>query len=247
VVPILALGIPIADTLLAMGRRAFSGAPLFSADRGHIHHRLMDRGLTHRQAVLVIYGGAVLLALGALLLTLANSAQAALVLVAVAGLAFLALRALGFMNLSKVQAGLAQRRHNLEVRTAVRRAGEALRQAGTLEQVWQVVRGTAEPLGAVAVGLELGRFKGHAGAGPFSKGFEDAEGELLRARYGLVAERPGDDFVDFGWLDGRSEVDRDTEIAIELLCEHVVVALERIEKTLPASPAAPGKVIGLRR
>src|SRR5262249_19164629 len=44
-VPIVALGLPIADTLLAMLRRAAWGRPIFAADREHIHHRLFDLGL----------------------------------------------------------------------------------------------------------------------------------------------------------------------------------------------------------
>ena len=43
-VPIVALGLPIADTLLAMLRRALAGRPMFSADREHIHHRLLQKG-----------------------------------------------------------------------------------------------------------------------------------------------------------------------------------------------------------
>lgn len=54
-VPILALGIPIYDTLFAMIRRKINGRPIMSADRGHLHHRLLDMGLTQRQAVAVIY------------------------------------------------------------------------------------------------------------------------------------------------------------------------------------------------
>lgn len=53
--PILALGLPIADTALAFVRRAAQGHSPFHSDRGHIHHRLLDAGLTQRQAVLVLY------------------------------------------------------------------------------------------------------------------------------------------------------------------------------------------------
>jgi UDP-GlcNAc:undecaprenyl-phosphate GlcNAc-1-phosphate transferase len=52
-VPIVALGLPIADTLLAMIRRAVRHRPMFSADRAHIHHKLIDLGLTQKQAVLI--------------------------------------------------------------------------------------------------------------------------------------------------------------------------------------------------
>lgn len=54
-VPILALGIPIYDTLFAMIRRKINGKPIMQADRGHLHHRLLDMGLTQRQSVIIMY------------------------------------------------------------------------------------------------------------------------------------------------------------------------------------------------
>ncbi len=54
-VPILALGIPIYDTLFAMVRRKINGKPIMQADRGHLHHRLLDMGLTQKQAVMIMY------------------------------------------------------------------------------------------------------------------------------------------------------------------------------------------------
>ncbi len=229
-VPLLALGVPISDTLLAMGRRALRGVPLFSADRGHIHHRLLDRGLSHRDAVLVIYGGATLLGLAAVALSVATSVQAALVLLVAGGLALAALRALGFLSFGKVAAALVDRRRNLDRRGAVRRAGELLRRARTAEEIWEAVRSAAPAVGASAVGLTLGRLAGRPDAGPWEDGFDDAPAELLRARYGLAVERPGDDHVEFGWIDGRAAVDRDTEIAIELLCELASGAVDRVER-----------------
>ena len=53
--PALALGLPLADTILAFVRRAIVGKSPFQSDRMHIHHRLIDAGLSHRQAVLVLY------------------------------------------------------------------------------------------------------------------------------------------------------------------------------------------------
>ena len=41
-IPAIALGLPIMDTLLAIGRRALRGRPLFQPDKEHIHHKLMD-------------------------------------------------------------------------------------------------------------------------------------------------------------------------------------------------------------
>lgn len=51
-VPIIALGVPIADTLWAVIRRSARGEAFFVADRGHIHHQLLRRGLSQRDAML---------------------------------------------------------------------------------------------------------------------------------------------------------------------------------------------------
>lgn len=55
VVSVFCLGLPIFDTLFAMGRRALSGKPIMQADRGHLHHRLIDKGYSQKQAVITLY------------------------------------------------------------------------------------------------------------------------------------------------------------------------------------------------
>ena len=54
-IPILALGLPIFDTFFAIVRRVMNGRPIAQADRGHIHHRLLDMGISHRMAVIILY------------------------------------------------------------------------------------------------------------------------------------------------------------------------------------------------
>jgi UDP-GlcNAc:undecaprenyl-phosphate GlcNAc-1-phosphate transferase len=53
-IPMIALGVPILDTLWAVVRRTARGEPFFVADRGHIHHQLLRRGLSQRDAMLVL-------------------------------------------------------------------------------------------------------------------------------------------------------------------------------------------------
>ncbi|UCH34485.1 MAG: undecaprenyl/decaprenyl-phosphate alpha-N-acetylglucosaminyl 1-phosphate transferase [Armatimonadota bacterium] len=53
--PVVAFAVPIFDTLWAMIRRYRNGQSIARADRNHLHHRLLDRGLSQRQAVLIIY------------------------------------------------------------------------------------------------------------------------------------------------------------------------------------------------
>ena len=65
-VPIVALGLPIVDTALAITRRVVNGRPFHQADRGHLHHRLMSLGLTQRQTVTVLYGVSACLGLSAI-------------------------------------------------------------------------------------------------------------------------------------------------------------------------------------
>jgi UDP-GlcNAc:undecaprenyl-phosphate GlcNAc-1-phosphate transferase len=68
-VALLVLGVPIIDTFWIIVRRLSERRSPFTPDRSHIHHRLLDLGLSHRQTVLAIYGICVALAVLALLLT----------------------------------------------------------------------------------------------------------------------------------------------------------------------------------
>ncbi|WP_352419507.1 MraY family glycosyltransferase [Proteiniborus sp.] len=55
VVPILALGLPIFDTAFAIFRRLINKRPIMEADKGHVHHRLLAKGLSQKQVVLILY------------------------------------------------------------------------------------------------------------------------------------------------------------------------------------------------
>jgi UDP-GlcNAc:undecaprenyl-phosphate/decaprenyl-phosphate GlcNAc-1-phosphate transferase len=68
-VAMLVLGVPIIDAFWIIVRRLAQGRSPFSPDRGHLHHRLLDVGLSHRQTVLLIYGICLVLAVLALLLS----------------------------------------------------------------------------------------------------------------------------------------------------------------------------------
>lgn len=54
--PILIMALPLADVLWAVVRRWREGQPISKADKGHMHHRLLDLGLSHRGVVLILYG-----------------------------------------------------------------------------------------------------------------------------------------------------------------------------------------------
>lgn len=62
VIPLIVLAIPLLDTILAVVRRARKGQHVFHADREHLHHRLLEIGHGHRQAVLIIYAWTAIIA-----------------------------------------------------------------------------------------------------------------------------------------------------------------------------------------
>ena len=66
VVPLIALGLPILDTLFAIIRRKMSGVPIFQPDKGHLHHRLLALGMSQKQAVLIMYFVSIVLGIVAL-------------------------------------------------------------------------------------------------------------------------------------------------------------------------------------
>ncbi|MEU8867094.1 MraY family glycosyltransferase [Streptomyces umbrinus] len=64
--PLTIIAVPAADLVLAIVRRTWRGQSPFAADRGHLHHRLLDIGHSHSRAVLIMYFWSALVAFGAL-------------------------------------------------------------------------------------------------------------------------------------------------------------------------------------
>lgn len=81
VVPMLAVGVPIADTLFAIIRRKLGGQPIGQADKGHLHHRLMQLGLTHRDTVLVLWAISGWLAISAIAMNNLRAVPAGIVFI----------------------------------------------------------------------------------------------------------------------------------------------------------------------
>lgn len=71
-VAVLCIALPILDTLFAMIRRVINHKPIMMADRGHLHHRLIDKGYTQKQAVGILYGLSAISGLFAILIAIRN-------------------------------------------------------------------------------------------------------------------------------------------------------------------------------
>lgn len=94
--PLLVLAVPILDVGIAIVRRLLRGRPIFSADRAHIHHKLLDLGLKPRDVDLVIYGICAIGSVAALLLTVYHDRYRGFVIVLVCLAAWLGLQHLGY-------------------------------------------------------------------------------------------------------------------------------------------------------
>jgi len=82
IIPFLILGLPIFDTSVAIIRRIHDKRPIMGADRGHLHHKLIDMGFSQKQTVAILYVIALLLGLSAVVL-IEQGAQTAFLLISV--------------------------------------------------------------------------------------------------------------------------------------------------------------------
>ncbi len=143
-IPVLSLGLPVFDTSLAIARRFLRRQPIFAADRGHIHHRLLVLGHTPRKAMLLLYGACALLGLGAMLLV-NNSGYVALVLVVMglaAAFAIQRLRYQEFEELARVLRRGAQQRLVIQRGVRIREASMRIDGLSSLDDVFAALAET---------------------------------------------------------------------------------------------------------
>jgi len=248
-VPVVALGLPIMDTLLAVVRRTALGRPLFSADKEHIHHRVMSRFVfSQRRAVLVLYGLCCLFTLTALALSYANSAQSAMLLGGIGVVVIVLMRKLGYLNLREVGQVGQVRRKNIHLRTVVRETNERIGSALDLPTLWEAVRGIAEAVDAAHLSLKLeSDVRGHPDGQKDGITFEvsrpSPDGETFRFAVEVLHGEVRWGHLSLSWRDGRQEVNRDEELALELVADAIAKSVARIWAYQAADPQ---KVVAFR-
>lgn len=94
-VPLLILALPIFDTTFAIIRRLLKGQHIMTPDRGHLHHRLMDKGFSHRTTVIILYGLSAMLAISGIIMLFSSFSRALILIVSVL---LFGLFALSFIN-----------------------------------------------------------------------------------------------------------------------------------------------------
>jgi UDP-GlcNAc:undecaprenyl-phosphate/decaprenyl-phosphate GlcNAc-1-phosphate transferase len=124
-IPVVSFGLPILETSLSVLRRLIGGRPVFTADREHIHHKLLQLGLSHRQVVIVLYAVSALFGLLSLFLLWPTGSSLGLVLAVLGTGVWLGVQHLGYLEFGEIrrvaQRTLEQRQiviNNLSIRRA---------------------------------------------------------------------------------------------------------------------------------
>jgi UDP-GlcNAc:undecaprenyl-phosphate GlcNAc-1-phosphate transferase len=141
-IPVVSFGLPILETSLSVLRRIISGRPVFTADREHIHHKLLALGLSHRQVVIVLYAVSALFALLSLFLLWPTGSSLGLVLAVIGTGIWLGVQHLGYLEfgeLRRVAQRTLEQRQIVINNLAIRRATEELKVASDYEQVCKVL------------------------------------------------------------------------------------------------------------
>jgi len=156
-IPVVALGLPILDVVLAVVRRFLGGKPLFGGDRQHIHHKLLKRGLPQREAVLILY--AVSAGFGFLSLVLLHLGAAIALVLAVIGIGILIgvqqLRYHEFAEILSLLQRATHRRQVLANHLAVRHATESLNECNEFRSICELLQQTLKPIGFNGVRLQM--------------------------------------------------------------------------------------------
>lgn len=221
--PLIALGLPIADTLFAMLRRFLERRPIFSPDDGHIHHRLLRMGLTHRRAVLTLYGLSIVFTTSAIIVAIGRDWQVGAVLVLLTLVVFGLVRSVGNFQLAirRWQRGARTwASDNMHLLRAVRAAVQALSVVESEGQVRAVLRALKRD-GRLA-GMEL---RSPLPQLAFHDAVEGREEDYVRATYDLTgAGDAGALFV--SWISPTNEVQAEVDVLLHMVAESVSAALE---------------------
>jgi UDP-GlcNAc:undecaprenyl-phosphate GlcNAc-1-phosphate transferase len=215
--PVVALGVPILDTALAIARRAARGAPLFAGDRDHLHHRLLAAGFTPRRAAVVLVALSAVHGAVAVGVAGATGLRPVLLLLGLVLVDASFLRALGYARPGFLGRLADERRRHADLRGVVRTAATRLDAASNLEEVQEVLASTAAGLGARRARLLL--------AGEARPGLRGS-----RTRLGLRGERPGGGSLEIRWRAEAAGPDLPALVAAEFLCARVAGTVRRLQK-----------------
>ena len=138
IAPLMVLFVPLLDTGLAVARRFLRREPIFSADRGHIHHKLLSQGLPPQRVVLILYGFCGMAGIAGLILTATQVQYHGFVVTIVVLAAWLGIQHLGYTEFgaaSKVVFG-GEFHRLLNAHLSLAKFERELLACKTLEDTW---------------------------------------------------------------------------------------------------------------
>jgi UDP-GlcNAc:undecaprenyl-phosphate GlcNAc-1-phosphate transferase len=141
-IPVVSFGLPILDTSLSVLRRLISGRPIFGADREHIHHKLLERGMSHRQVVIVLYGVSAIFALLSLFLLWPTGSTLGLVLAVLGTGIWIGVQHLGYLEFGELRRVALRTVEQPQIfinNLAIRRAAEELKTAADFQELCRIV------------------------------------------------------------------------------------------------------------
>jgi UDP-GlcNAc:undecaprenyl-phosphate/decaprenyl-phosphate GlcNAc-1-phosphate transferase len=152
-IPLLAFGLPVLDVSLAVTRRFIRSRPLFRGDTDHIHHKLLKRGFSHPQAVVVLYFATAGFVFASLVL-LANQ-DLLLPVLFVLGIGIcLGVQQLHYAEFSEIFEPVTTRRQIVTDEASIRRAVDALANCSDFRTVCQVLQDVLQPVGLDAIRIK---------------------------------------------------------------------------------------------
>jgi UDP-GlcNAc:undecaprenyl-phosphate GlcNAc-1-phosphate transferase len=234
-VPCLALGVPIFDTLFSMVRRILERRSIFSPDRGHIHHRLLDMGLTHRRAVLTIYAVSAVFSVAAIAISIGKDWQIGAALLVSSAVLFALVRAAGYFDYLRRHMRRRGRIHDVRA-DALRRALPDLAERLALASDDEAIQAALEELVRMKV-VERVALTGRdpRGSGRPAAGRRE---EALEAAFPIGTETTARADAVFTWSSVQGVASPETEIMLEVLVEFVERALLRTGSLLASKTAA---------
>ena len=228
------------DTLLAMVRRFLERRPLFSPDRGHIHHRLLDMGITHRRAVLIIYGVTVALCAGAIGIAFGRSWEVGGAVFAVSAVLFGLIRFIGYFEylaLAARQRNHIHVRHVEWLRKIIMHVPATLERAKTEDEVLDAFRWLARE--AKLDSVELVKRDGRASVQLKLWSGDDYDDMALRDACAMSLPIGLKHQFIFHWRSEYGEVPPQMEIMLQLVVDQVEGHLRRMGSKLPSPLTAP--------
>jgi len=155
-IPVCVLGYPLLDVSLAVVRRFLKGKPVFSADRSHIHHRLLANGLGHRASSSVAYGLTVLFTGVAILHIYGRHRETGILLAIVLVVLLVMFKSLGYWEFIRTRLTMAMRRKYRIYNLTEQTISLKMQDARTIDELWGLICRMGEEFDLYNITLNLG-------------------------------------------------------------------------------------------